>query len=157
MLGDLLADFFSDLLGFGPSGPFRVRPGYIECALIGRDTRFGAKRLKQWRRGDATLEVGAIHFSPYVFLSFRRRGTPTVLSVRSVADGFRSPAGFERTRHDKNWMILQVETATGPVEWAVRPSSYFWAVAQVAPHRGSYKSLAYADAAAESFTTTGEV
>jgi len=127
---DLVASALS-ALGFGAVGG-SVRQRYfrwkyhstnlVECCL--RRDQPDEVITGRWRPGLATLSSGRIDFQPRSPLGLRlNSGAPFVIPVLSASNTGRHPSWRQVWRMNPGLEIVNLETATGPIELAVPPES----------------------------------
>jgi hypothetical protein len=94
----------------------------VECSL--RRDQPDEVITRRWRHGLATLGSGRIDFQPRNSLGLRlKSGAPFVISVLSASDTGRRTSWRQAWRMNPGLEILNLETATGPIELAVPPES----------------------------------
>jgi hypothetical protein len=102
----------------------------VECCL--RHDPPDEVTTGRWRPGLATLNSGRIDFQPRSSLGLRlNSGAPFVIPVLSVSTTGRHPSWRQAWHLNPGLEIVMLETATGPIELAVRPESIQQLVSKV--------------------------
>ena len=94
----------------------------VECSL--RRDQPDEVITGRWRPGLATLSSGRIDFQPRNSLGLRlKSGAPFVIPILSASNTGRRTSWRQAWRMNPGLEILNLETATGPIELAAAPES----------------------------------